>query len=360
MPVFVFSIKSVSMVLVLLGAVCLTATAQPETPKPLAVCSEVRAETPRIVGASDNELQFLLLATPGALNSFSLTPIRNLWTISSGGEVLDAFMLNREEIAVLVENAEGHVLRTISAASGLPRSSHAYRRAETYSAKLVSERTLLRSGPGGLSMSDPRNPGSDLWNAPLPGISKLAGIVTDGRLIAVPFDDRIEIVEFGTGRRAGSFPASVAERVIAFDGEDSAVVSVRVSRIASVDLLARVRWTYRTGGRIVGGAIAGNSVVVASADNFVYRIDKRTGALVWKARLEDRALSAPIVSGSHVLVINSLRNALEIRELATGRLANSFKIPGDQGVTGVFPLRNSRFLVTSSAAVYEVAENCAQ
>lgn len=355
----VFRINFVSIVLAMLAATCLTVRAQAETPKPLAACSEMRAEKPRIVAASDNELRSLLLATPGALNSFSLRPIRNLWAISTGGEVVDAFAINGEEIAALIESADGFVLRTISAASGLPRSSRTFRRAETNSAKLISEKSLLRSGPNGLAMSDPRNPDADLWTAPLMPAA-LSGIVTDGTLIAVPFDDRIEFVEFATGRRRGVLPASVADRVVAFGDGESVVVSVRVSRIASVDTKGRVRWTYRTGGRVIGGTIAGSSVIVASADNFVYRIDTRTGALVWKARLEDRALSAPIVSGNSLLVINSLRNALEIRELATGRLANSFKIRDDESITGVFPLRESRFLVTSSAAVYEVAENCAQ
>ncbi len=64
-----------------------------------------------------------------------------------------------------------------------------------------------------------------------------------------------------------------------------------------------VNWHRRLGGQINGGlAIAGNMLYVESFDKNVYALDTRTGAVRWSSKLENIAMTAPLVADGLVVV----------------------------------------------------------
>jgi outer membrane protein assembly factor BamB len=48
--------------------------------------------------------------------------------------------------------------------------------------------------------------------------------------------------------------------------------------------------------------LVGDRVLIASFDNFVYALARSTGDRIWKRRLENRIISAPLVEGDASLV----------------------------------------------------------
>src|SRR6185295_1102443 len=75
--------------------------------------------------------------------------------------------------------------------------------------------------------------------------------------------------------------------------------------------------------------LAGDRVLVASFDNFVYALSRSKGDRIWKRRLENRITSAPIVDGDASLVAPLRGDYVAVFLNSDGRRVNLFRLDKD-------------------------------
>ena len=153
------------------------------------------------------------------------------------------------------------------------------------------------------------------------------------------------VADLGTGRGLEATPvvidgvmyaAGVAGRVYAFEAATGKPlwrfepqVDMQVNRTACCDMVNR------------GVAVAHGKVYVVALDGWMYALDAKTGAVVWKAdtivdrRRGDNSTGAPEIAGNVVVIGNAgaeydVRGAVSAFDLETGKLAwRFFVVPRD-------------------------------
>jgi outer membrane protein assembly factor BamB len=95
-------------------------------------------------------------------------------------------------------------------------------------------------------------------------------------------------------------------------------------------------WRKRTGAGVQSVVRAGEELLVASLDNFVYKFSL-TGARVWKRQLPGRISAQPLIAGDGALftpLSSAIGVVLEIRD---GRQINSLPV-GEEITTSASPI----------------------
>jgi len=100
-------------------------------------------------------------------------------------------------------------------------------------------------------------------------------------------------------------------------------------RLYALDrLTGAIRWSFRTGGKIKGGAAAaGRTIVVGSYDGRVYALDARTGAERWSAADGSSIYANPVIVDGRA-VVGDLGGSISAFRLADGQRLWSTRTAG--------------------------------
>ena len=125
-------------------------------------------------------------------------------------------------------------------------------------------------------------------------------------------------VRADTGRVVWSFRAAVMEGSPLLVGR-TVYIGSWDGRLYALDATTgHVRWSFKTGDRIKGGAAySDGTVFVGSYDGHVYAVAARDGKLRWVASVGGRVYATPAVGGGSV-VIGTLGGAVHALDVSTG------------------------------------------
>ena len=180
---------------------------------------------------------------------------------------------------------------------------------------------------------------------------------TDGGLISLqsldvdtayaPFMTDKNIYFGSSDRRILKFPLSAAARVgadrpaeitklknaptVIFSSDDEFLyVGDKSGGIAGIDIRGKKpRWQSRTGAEVLSIKEIGDSLLISSADNYVYLLAKRDGRRVWKKRLESK-ISGDIPTREKIAVLSPLGNrSATVIELEKGSTINRIELSGE-------------------------------
>ena len=101
-------------------------------------------------------------------------------------------------------------------------------------------------------------------------------------------------------------------------------------------LSGRLIWRKRTGAGVQAVVRAGDELLVASLDNFVYKFSL-AGARLWKRRLPGRISSQPLVTQGAALFMPLSSSAGVVLELRDGRQVNLLPV-GEEITTSASPI----------------------
>jgi outer membrane protein assembly factor BamB len=212
-----------------------------------------------------------------------------------------------------------------------------------------------------------RQTGVTAWTATLPASSSVAIGVVDGKIATVNSDGLVSIYVRETGSLFWSQPVGsrvVAEplfgETITLATESNDLISVdarkgvnrllRWSRPSSALLLdhngriligdARGNlvftssdgdrlWTFKNGARISFLLPYDSEFVVASQDNFIYKLS-RSGGVEWKRRLSGRVSSRPTVVGDDAIISITGDPSIYVVDLRSGKILNRIEIGADE------------------------------
>ena len=336
------------------GARAHSARAQPRFDSPVRVCRVLELDQDAsLVTASDNAILSYLSRSARNLNALSIGEFRNLWAVEPGGQILGSpRQIGSDTIDILTETPDAFVARSFSITSGLARQSHSYSKTEFREASFLTDSLLLRTVSNDLVRISPGD-SKAVWE--IRGIdANLGGMVVGAEHFALGQ----AVYETRSGNLVLKFDQQLVSAVLGFRGDSEIFVAGSRGELYVYDLRKQtLRWRFKTGGKITSAVASGNSVLIGSTDNYLYKLSLRNGSLEWKTRLFDRVLDRPVVAGGIFLIANQLKNSVGIHDLRDGRLINRFDVPGDSLIIAVRSSPTGAIVFTSDS-VYEVASQC--
>jgi outer membrane protein assembly factor BamB len=201
---------------------------------------------------------------------------------------------------------------------------------------LANGNLIAGSEDGKIYSFDSKN-GEARWSFYYGSAFNCQPVVGDGRLYAGNEDGNLIALEESTGKLLWRYktkgpvrgPVALGPDAVYFGSGDGYVYAVNP---ASGALL----WRKRTGAGVQAVARAGDELLVASLDNFVYKFSLN-GARLWKRQLPGRISSQPLVKETDALFTPLSGQAGVVLELRDGRQVNTLLV-GEEITTSASPI----------------------
>jgi outer membrane protein assembly factor BamB len=120
------------------------------------------------------------------------------------------------------------------------------------------------------------------------------------------------------------------EGVVYFGSADGYVYAVEAAN-------GRLRWRTRTGAGVQVVASAGGGLIIASLDNFVYKLSLAGGDRLWKRQLAGRVASEPLMAADGALFTPLSGDAGVVLDLRDGKQVNTLPV-GEDNNTAASPV----------------------
>jgi outer membrane protein assembly factor BamB len=265
--------------------------------------------------ASDGRRLFLA-RRDGSVEALDRADGRSLWRREPGvGQVSAA------EGIVLLRAEDGAVTRLN------PENGRVVWRSETGvagRAPALPDAELLLVYGAGLAAASAAD-GRLLWRAE-DGADVSARPVSSGtRLFVGEEDGTLRCRDRASGATSWTLRTLSALRAPALLDRERVLLGTTDGRFLSLTAEeGRIRWRWRLGADVVGGAVlfGRDSVLFATYENVLYALDRDNGHLKWRAPLPSRPIDGPRLSGSAALVACQENEVLAFDARSGRRLAS--------------------------------------
>ena len=171
------------------------------------------------------------------------------------------------------------------------------------------------------------------YNAPFNSQPVVAG----SRVYAGSEDGNLVVLDERTGKLLWRYrtrgpvrgPAATRDSIVYFGSGDNYVYAVNTMN-------GRLLWRKRTGASVQAVVRAGEDLLVASLDNFVYKFSL-TGKRLWKRQMPGRISSQPFITELEALFTPLSSSAGVVLELRDGRQVNSLPV-GEEITSSASPI----------------------
>jgi outer membrane protein assembly factor BamB len=162
-------------------------------------------------------------------------------------------------------------------------------------------------------------------------------VVSSSRVYIGSEDGNLLALEESTGKLLWHYRTKGAVRGPVANGNDEVYFGSGDGYVYAVNATnGRLIWRKRTGAGVQAVVRAGEGLLVASLDNFVYKFSL-AGARLWKRRLQGRIFSQPFVTHNAALFMPLSSSDGVVLELRDGRQANLLPV-GEEITTSAAPI----------------------
>ncbi|MBS1793963.1 MAG: PQQ-binding-like beta-propeller repeat protein [Acidobacteria bacterium] len=113
-----------------------------------------------------------------------------------------------------------------------------------------------------------------------------------------------------------------------------------------------IYWKVRLGGAVKSITASENGYLISCLDNFVYLLDRKTGDLLWKRRIDGRPAFNPIIRDGFVILSALGDEFLQIFNLDNGKPVNKIRLDSNSFILGA-PLFFQRMLILPTNRGFE-------
>ena len=200
----------------------------------------------------------------------------------------------------------------------------------------LSGTKLFAGGSDGRAYAFDKTTGGVLWSIPFASAFNGQPVAEGGRVYFGNEDGTLLALEESTGKLLWRFktkgairgPVAVSDSKVFFGSADTYVYAVDAKT-------GRQEWRKRTGAGVEAVVLSGESLLVASLDNFAYLLNLK-GATLWKRLLPGRISAQPLALqeaalftplSSSTAVVLALKDGKQVNALPTGEEMTSSAAP---------------------------------
>lgn len=172
-------------------------------------------------------------------------------------------------------------------------------------------------------------------------------VVADGRVYAGSEDGNLVVLDEQSGKLLWRYrtrgpvrgPAATHDNIVYFGSGDNYVYAVNT-------VTGLLRWRKRTGASVQAVVRAGEDLLVASLDNYVYKFSL-TGKRLWKRQMPGRISAQPLITQLEALFTPLSSSTGVVLELREGRQVNSLPV-GEEITTSASPIAVGRIVLLTT------------
>jgi outer membrane protein assembly factor BamB len=200
----------------------------------------------------------------------------------------------------------------------------------------LSGERLFAGGSDGRAYAFDKRTGGTLWSIPFASPFSGQPVAENGRVYFGSEDGTLLALDGSTGKLLWRFktkgairgPVAVAQGKVFFGSADAYVYGVDAKT-------GRQEWRKRTGAGVEAVVRSGESLLVASLDNFAYLLNLK-GSMLWKRLLPGRISAQPLALqeaalftplSSSTAVVLALKDGKQVNALPTGEEMTSSAAP---------------------------------
>jgi len=201
----------------------------------------------------------------------------------------------------------------------------------------MSGNKLIAGSEDGRVYAFDKNTGEVLWSLVYGARFNAQPVAVDGRVYAGNDDGNLLAIDETTGKLLWRYrtkgavrgPVAVAQGTVHFGSGDGYVYAVNAAN-------GRLAWRKRTGASVEAVALEGETLLVASLDNFAYGFSLN-GKRLWKRQLGGRISAQPLTAPDGALFTPLSSLAGVVLGLPDGRQINSLPT-GEEITTSASPI----------------------
>ena len=339
-----------AIVLFAAGALYSVIDARAQAPEPMARCWSYSEPVLQAGGLAADETAVYFVDSANTVIALDRRDGTTVWSAELGGTVNSSLIATKSSILVVTRTISDGVkpnasyIRAVSKATGITQWLGPLPNAERYS---------IRDGGNGIVILEN---GSEIF-----GVETDKGqirwrrsglLIGDGgqepasASIATRSESgRIEVVSLVNGQTVDRFewsatPVAFTSRTDQyFFGDTRGTIESRHAGGGRV-------WNYKTGGAITQLIVAGDNILAASADNYIYSISIRSGGITWKRKMPGRISSVDLLgSGKAGITVFGEKTAYVV-DVGDGRFVEQLDLDGEDEFIG-HPLRGDHTFLTA-------------
>jgi outer membrane protein assembly factor BamB len=298
--------------------------------------------TLNLTPASDVERIYLPLAG-GVVVALSARDGQLFWRSEIGGELSASPVADESTIYVASETTDADGKRSVSSGSlrALGRDGGVTKWLTPIvkplrGALTLSGERLFAGGTDGRAYAFDKRTGGVLWSIPFASPFSGQPVAANGRVYFGSEDGTLLALDESTGKLLWRFktkgairgPVAVAQGRVFFGSADAYIYAVDAKN-------GRQEWRKRTGAGVEAVVLSGESLLVASLDNFAYLLNLK-GSVLWKRLLPGRISAQPLALqeaalftplSSSTAVVLALKDGKQVNALPTGEEMTSSAAP---------------------------------
>jgi outer membrane protein assembly factor BamB len=299
--------------------------------------------TLNLTPAADEERVYLPLAG-GTMVSLMAASGQLNWRSEMGGELSASPVADQRGVYVASETGKPETgarratgaLRAIGPEGGVTQWMRTLAMPLRGALTLSNGKLFAGGGDGKVYSFDSRN-GEARWSYDYGAAFNSQPVVSGSRVFIGSEDGNLLALEESTGKLLWHYRTKGAVRGPVANGNDVVYFGSGDGYVYAVNAgSGRLIWRKRTGAGVEAVVRAGEELLVASLDNFVYTFSM-TGARLWKRRLPGRISSQPLVTRDAALFMPLSSSTAVVLELRDGRQVNLLPV-GEEITTSASPV----------------------
>lgn len=334
------------------------ATAKPDSraflSQPLTVGWRYNSDlTLNLTPASDQDRIYLPLAG-GIIISLKAGDGTLNWRSEFGGELSASPVADDRSVYVASETGKPEsgirratgALRALGKEGGVTQWMHTLAMPLQGSLTLANGKLFGGSSDGTLYAFDSRT-GVVRWSFIYSAPFNSQPVVAGARVYAGSEDGNLVVLDEQTGKLLWRYrtrgpvrgPAAIKDGIVYFGSADNYLYAVNSTN-------GSLLWRKRTGAGVQAVVSAGEDLLVASLDNYVYKFSLR-GKRLWKRQMPGRISAQPLITELEALFTPLSSSAGVVLELRDGRQVNSLPV-GEEITTSASPIAVGRVVLLTT------------
>lgn len=296
-------------------------------------------QTLNLTPATDGQRVFLPLGG-GTIVSLNSTDGRLNWKSDTGGEISASPAADDNKVYVASEYGDitstsrmtKGALRALGKEAGVTKWMRTLP-APIHGSLAVGSESLFAGASDGKVYAIDKSSGLTQWANQYSSSFESQPVLSGSLLFIGSEDGALYAIDQASGKTVWHYrtrgpirgPAAVVSGTVYFGSGDAYVYAVREGD-------GRFLWRARTGAAVQSVARAGEGLLVASLDNFVYFLSLNRGSRLWKRQLSGRISSQPLTAADGALFVPLSSNSGIVLALRDGKQVNTLPIGEDNSI----------------------------